>query len=83
MIKRIHVNQHTIRANLKTGARDAPISIKTSRGTLRAHSVRVNGPSELIYSPDRPLSCGARLWVETTSPLTARDEASGQVIELL
>jgi hypothetical protein len=25
------------------------------------------GPSEVIYSPDKPLSCGAKVWVETHS----------------
>jgi hypothetical protein len=80
MIKRIHVNQHVIRANTKTGAHDAPISVKTSRGNIRCHRVEIHGASTLVYSPSRPLSCGARLWIETTAPVTAvRDE---QIVEL-
>jgi hypothetical protein len=82
MIKRIHVNQHVIRANLRNQERDAPISVKTSKGTVRAHSVIVDGPSRLIYAPDRPLACGARLWLETTAPVSARDEMTGEVTEL-
>jgi hypothetical protein len=27
--------------------------------------VEIKGPSKLVYSPDKPLSCGARVWVET------------------
>jgi len=23
------------------------------------------GPSRVVYSPDKPLSCGAKVWVET------------------
>jgi hypothetical protein len=68
--KVIHVNQHVIRANKKTGANNPPISIKTSRRNFRARSVTIDGPSSLVYSPDKPLACGARLWVETKSPVT-------------
>lgn len=68
-IKRVHVNQFVIRANRKTGATDPPISIQTSRGVRRAQTVEILGPSRLIYSPDRPLSCGARLWVETRAEI--------------
>jgi len=25
----------------------------------------VNGPVTFIYGPDKPLSCGAKLWAET------------------
>jgi hypothetical protein len=28
-----------------------------------------------VYSPDKPLSCGARVWIETHSPIeTAEDQ---------
>lgn len=65
MKKRIHVSQPRIRNNVKTGARDPAISIVTSKGTQHAHEVVIKGPSKMIYSPDKPLSCGARLWIET------------------
>jgi hypothetical protein len=69
MLKRIHVNQHVIRRNTKTGERVPPLTVKTSRGNYRAESVRIEGASEVIYSPDRPLSCGARVWIETRAPV--------------
>jgi len=31
--------------------------------------VKVLGPAEVIYSPDKPLHCGARLWIETRAEL--------------
>lgn len=71
LLKRIHVNQHVIRANRKLGAADPPIRIKTYRENVSASSVMIEGPSELIYRPDDPLSCGARLWIETRSPVRA------------
>jgi len=64
-IKRIHVDQHTIRRNAKQGSDDPPISVKVSGGSMRCRSVEINGPSTVIYSPTKPLSCGARVWVET------------------
>jgi hypothetical protein len=64
-IKRIHVNQHVIRKNKNEGTYDPPLTVQTSDGPYRARHVTIHGPSEVIYSPDKPLSCGARLWVET------------------
>ena len=65
----IHVNQHVIRANHKTGAKDPPITVKQGRRNVYGYGVRIDGPSQLVYRPDRPLSCGARLWLETTAPV--------------
>jgi hypothetical protein len=64
-IKRIHVNQHTIRRNAKTGGTEPPISVKSSRGSLPCRTVEILGASQVVYSPTKPLSCGARVWIET------------------
>jgi hypothetical protein len=66
-ITRIHVNQHVIRANAKTGATDPVLTVKSGGGNTYASSVTVLGPSRVVYSPCKPLSCGARVWIETTS----------------
>lgn len=66
LIKRIHVNKHVIAQNVKHGTHEPAITIQTSVGPVRAHRVSINGPSEMIYS-DKPLSCGARVWLETTA----------------
>ena len=29
------------------------------------HEVKIEGPSKVVYSPDKPLPCGARVWIET------------------
>ena len=67
MKKRIHVNMHVIRKNLKTGERNPVLTVKTSKSNTYAHEVHIDGPSKVIYSPDKPLSCGARVWIETDS----------------
>jgi len=28
--------------------------------------------SKLVYSPDKPLSCGAKVWIETDSEITIK-----------
>lgn len=64
MLKRIHVNQHNIRENAK-GA-DLPIfTVKTYKENRKGNRVVIQGDSELVYSPDKPLSCGAKVWIET------------------
>lgn len=65
MKKIIHVNQHVIKANRKNGVEDPVLTIKTYKDNIYAHEAEVLGPSKIIYSPDKPLSCGAHVWIET------------------
>jgi hypothetical protein len=69
-IKRIHVNQHVIRRNTKTGDTAPPLSVKTSKGSFACNDVVIHGDSVVRYSPERPLSCGARVWIETRARLS-------------
>ena len=61
----IHVNQHVIKSNRKTGATDPVLTVKTYKSNTYAHEVEILGPSKVVYSPDKPLSCGAHVWIET------------------
>ena len=70
MKKRIHINQHVIRANKKNGTHDPVITVKTSQQNIYAERVEIDGPSSVVYSPDKPLSCGARVWIETDALVT-------------
>ena len=65
MKKRIHVNQHKIKSNRKTGDREPVLTVKTYKDNTYCHEVVIEGPCKVIYSPDKPLSCGARVWIET------------------
>lgn len=69
MKSRIHINQHKIRANTNRGTNDPVITIKQGRTNTYCHSVEILGPSKVVYSPCKPLKCGARVWIETTAPL--------------
>ena len=67
MKKRIHINQHVIRSNTKNDKNDPVITVKTSRDNIYCHAVKILGESIVVYSPDKPLSCGAKVWIETTA----------------
>lgn len=68
----IHVNQHKIRANAATGERKPVLSIKTYKSTQYGNEVEINGPCRIVYRPDKPLSCGARVWIETDQEVTVK-----------
>lgn len=66
MLKRIHVNQHNIRHNTKNPEDPKPVfTVKTYKENTLGQRVVIKGDSELVYSPDKPLSCGAKVWIET------------------
>jgi hypothetical protein len=41
------------------------LTVKTSKSNTKCNRVTIHGPSTVVYSPDKPLSCGAKVWVET------------------
>jgi hypothetical protein len=63
----VHVNQHVIRRNNKTGEREPVLTVKHRGDNNYYHEVLIDGPCKVIYRPDKPLSCGARVWIETHS----------------
>lgn len=72
-IKRIHVNQHNIRHNGKTGDRKPIVSVKCGGKNYTGHGADFM-LGRLVYSPDKPLSCGAKVWIETNEQVTILDE---------
>ncbi len=69
MKTKIHINQHHIKANAKGS--DLPvITVKDYKQNRKAnHAAVVDSAGKplvkVIYSPDNPLPCGAKVWVET------------------
>ena len=68
----VHVNQHIIKKNRKSGDTEPVLTCKTYKSNTYAHEVEIAGPSKIIYSPDKPLSCGAHVWIETESEVITR-----------
>jgi len=63
----IHVNQHIIKSNRKNKVEEPVLTVKTYKSNTYAHEVNIKGNSKIVYSPDKPLSCGAHVWIETQS----------------
>ena len=66
----IHVNQYKIRSNGSSGKREPVLTCKTYRSNHYAHQAVIydqdgREAARVVYSPDKPLSCGAKVWIET------------------
>ena len=72
-IKRIHVNQHIIKANKKNGANDPVLTIKTTKNNIKANHIIIGKNVRLCYAPESPLACGATIWSETTDQVSIQD----------
>ena len=70
MKKVIHVNQHVIKKNDKTGVRNPCITCKTYKENRYYTEITIHGPSRVVYSPDKPLSCGAKVYIETEAEVS-------------
>ena len=75
MKKIIHVNQHVIRRNTKQGTDDPVLSVKTYKENNYAHEAIIKDKTgvevcRVVYRPHKPLSCGARCWIETDTELS-------------
>ena len=79
MKTQIHVNQHFIRANAKNPDEKKPvITVKTYKDNRYGNNVDIldkagNVVATIKYSPDHPLSCGAKVWIETNHEVVIRD----------
>jgi hypothetical protein len=66
----VHVNQHNIKFNSKHGNLKPVLTVKQGKKNTYTNEVTINGPSKVVYSPEKPLSCGARVWIETEAEVT-------------
>lgn len=69
----IHVNQHNIRAN-KKGSNLPVITVKNYKQNRYGNEVLIkdkdgNEVAKIIYSPSKPLACGAHVWIETNNEI--------------
>jgi hypothetical protein len=85
MKKIIHINQHVIRRNTKTGERNPVITCKTYKTNNYADKVIIKDKdgdevATIIYSPDKPLSCGARVWIETKNEIEFITNKNGKTV---
>lgn len=60
------INRHVIAANKKNGTNDDPISVRRGRSGKPTyhHDYEIPGHARLVYNPEKPLKCGATVWLE-------------------
>lgn len=68
----IHVNQHIIKKNRKLDQTEPVLTVKTykdNRYAMQADIVDKQGTvvASVVYRPNKPLSCGAHVWIETNN----------------
>ena len=68
----IHVNQHKIRANIHRTPeeREPVLTLRTYKDTSYGNTLTIKDKdgedvARIVYRPDKPLDCGARVWIET------------------
>lgn len=71
----IHVNQHKIRKNTKEDTDEPVLTVKTYKSNTYGYTAIIYGQdgkeaARVVYSKDKPLSCGARVWIETHGQVT-------------
>lgn len=75
----IHINRHIVTRNRKTGTRQPCIAVRCGRSGKAEYDQEVElvdsqgkAVAKFVYSPDKPLKCGAQIWVETDLTVKTR-----------
>ena len=72
----IHINKNLKQSNDKHG-KTLPVCRVEAKGKVWYGSqVDILGPSSMIYSPDKPRKCGAKLWIETDDKVVIHNKIS-------
>ena len=74
--KIIHVNRNVIQQNDKRNKKVPVCRVQEGSKTWYGSRIDILGPSSLVYSPDKPLRCGAKLWIETESDIFIHDKTT-------
>lgn len=82
----VHVSQPNIRLNTRDGSHLPVLTAKDHKRNRYGHTAIIrdaNGHevARLVYRPNHPLSCGARVWLETTYKVDVLDEDNNLITE--
>lgn len=64
-MKIIHINRNIIQKNAKHGNQEPVCRVEEKGVVTYCMEVIIKGPSRMVYRPDKPRPCGAKLWIET------------------
>lgn len=68
-MKIIHINRNIIQSNAKHGKADPVVRVEDEHSVIYCMEVLIDGPSRMVYRPNNPRPCGAKLWIETEAPV--------------
>jgi hypothetical protein len=74
----LHVNQHVIKKNIKHKTNDPPLTVKTYKSNDYCQEAIIcdkdgNEVARVVHRPHKPLSCGARVWIESENEVICID----------
>ena len=61
----IHVNGQKIKQNQKHSSKEPVITVKKGNSNVYGYEVEIPGGCRVVYRPHNPMSCGARVWIES------------------
>ena len=64
-MKIIHINRNILQQNAKHNRQEPVCRVEENGKVKYCMEVVINGPSRMVYSPEKPRKCGAKLWIET------------------
>ena len=82
-LTRITVNQHLIKSNKKNNANEPVVRIQSGNRVKYCHDIEILGNSRVVYSPDNPLSCGSKVWLEVESDAIIKPFIYSQMVEVV
>jgi len=79
MKTKIHVNQHNVRYNKKNpdGELRPPLTVKDYKRNRKGFEAEIRDAKGhpvawIVSRPEKPLSCGATVWIETFLEVTVK-----------
>ena len=79
----IHINRNVIQYNAKHGTNFPVCRVQEGNKARYGSEVEIHGESRMVYKPENPLKCGAKLWIETEANVTIHGEATFKEIQKL
>lgn len=76
-VKQLSVDRGILAKNKANGTNEAPLCITCGNDKYYGRTVRISGPSSLIYRPDSPFDGFTSAWIETEAPLVIFDAQAG------
>ena len=72
-MKIIHINRNIIQSNAKHGRKEPVVRVEENGIVKYCMEVEILGPSRMVYRPDKPRPCGAKLWIENDAEVKMID----------